>query len=71
MSFESTLVFLLTLLHSERQKLYTILAFLSAVGFMSQKKSFKMHFLFHINSLTKMEKKIRVGGKKIRIGRVG
>ena len=38
MSFESTIVFLLTLLHSKRPKLYTILAFLSAIGFMSKKK---------------------------------
>ena len=61
MSFESTIVFLLTLLHSERPKLYTILAFLSAVGFMSKQKSVKcmsaFHFLFQVKSLTKMEKK--------------
>ena len=37
MSFESTIVFLLTLLNSERPKLYTILAFQSATGFMSKK----------------------------------
>ena len=38
-SFESTIIFLWTLLHSERPKLYTILAFLSAIGFMSKKKN--------------------------------
>ena len=45
MSFESTIVFLLTLLHSERPNLYTVFAFLSAIGFMSKKKSFKMYAL--------------------------
>ena len=32
MSYESTIVFLLTLLHSGRPKLYTILAVQSAIG---------------------------------------
>ena len=40
MSFESRIVFLLTLLHPERTKLYTILAFLSANGFI-KKNPFK------------------------------
>ena len=38
-NFESTIVCLSTLVHSERPKLYIILAFLSAIGFMSKKKS--------------------------------
>ena len=38
MSFESTSVFLLTLLHSDRPKLYTLLAFLSAKGLMVKEK---------------------------------
>ena len=69
MSFERATAFLLTLLHSERPKLYTILAFLSAVGLMSKEKIFsnacQVHsvFFFQMNSLTKMEKKVwRVWG---------
>ena len=42
MSFESTIVFLLTRLHSERPQLYTILAFFSAIDL---KESVKMHAL--------------------------
>ena len=62
MSFESTIVFILTLLHPERSKLYTVLAFLSAIGFISKKKLLLktctvFHFLFQMNSLTKTEKK--------------
>ena len=38
MTFESANVFLLTLC-SERPKLYTILAFLSTIGFMPKKKN--------------------------------
>ena len=37
MSFESTFGFLLTVLHSERPKVYTFFAFLSATGFLSKK----------------------------------
>ena len=60
MSFESTTVLLSTLLHSERPKLYTILTFLSAIGFMSKKKilynaCLAFHLLFQMNSLTKKE----------------
>ena len=51
MSFKSIIVFLSTLLHLERPKLHIILAFLSATGFMSKKKTYKnaflaLHFLF-------------------------
>ena len=39
MSFESTIVFLLTLMHSKRPKLYTILAFLSATAVLESQEN--------------------------------
>ena len=51
------IVFLLTLLHFERPKLYTVLAFLSAIGFMSCPFSFSDEH-FDLSG----EKKFRVGG---------
>ena len=71
MSFESTIDFLLTLLHSERPKLNTILAFQRAVGFMSKKKNpLKcmpcLPFSFSNEQFDQNgEKKIRVGDKKL------
>ena len=45
MFFKAQVFFFLILLHSERPKLYTILAFLSAIGFIQRKIAFEMHAL--------------------------
>ena len=39
---------LLTLLHSERPKLYTILAFLRAIGLIKLKSSKSVHFVIYL-----------------------
>ena len=63
MSFESTIVFLLTLLHSERPKLYTMLAFLSATG-LKEKDPLKCMPCFPLSFSD--EKFVQNGEKKLR-----
>ena len=72
MSFESTIVFLLTLLHSERPKLYTI----SECNWVHVKEKNTLKcmpcrpvFFFQMNSLTKMDKKFKIGGGGGNLGR--